>query len=118
MPQTEETKKVKKRKGTYVGADSAALKVLASLAPRHTEALQALASLQLANSSNPVSFTSFLDECRKKMVTSSDGNLRTILKELSSHNIVESKKDTDGSEIVFVTEGIPINDVLNWNRPI
>lgn len=52
------------------------------------------------------------------MVTSSDVQLRNILKELSSHNIVESKKDTDGIEIVFVPEGIPINDVLNWNRPI
>lgn len=90
------------------------MKVLAYLAPRHTEALQALASLQLSNESNPVSYGTLRDECVKKMLTSSDVNLRNILKELTDHKIVGSEKDKEGNELLFVPSEIPIHDILNY----
>ena len=115
MPQTEGSKKAKKRKGIQSGAaSSAVLKVLGYIAPRHTEALQALASLQLANSSNPVLYSTFRDECTKKMVTSQDTQLRNILKELSDHKMIASDKDNEGNELVFIPDGIPIHDILTY----
>lgn len=88
--------------------------MLAYLAPRHTEALQALASLQLSNSLKSISYATFRDECIKKMLTSSDMNLRNILKELSDHKIVGTERDKEGNEMVFVPSGIPIHDILNY----
>ena len=130
MPQSEVSKKSKKQKGGIQSRidDGSALKVLAYLAPRHTEALQALASLQLSNSlkstrpipigrkdaSGSISYVAFRDECIKKMLTSSDMNLRNILKELSDHKIVGTERDKDGNEMVFVPSGIPIHDILNY----
>lgn len=115
MPQEESSKKIKRGKGSQtIGGGSAALKVLAYLAPRHTEALQALATLQLSNKSNPVSYNTLRDECVKKMLTSSDVNLRNILKELTDHKIVGTERDKEGNELLFVPSEIPIRDILNF----
>lgn len=115
MPQEESSKKIKRGKGSQTtSGGSAALKVLAYLAPRHTEALQALASLQLSNESNPVLYGTLREECVKKMLTSSDVNLRNILKELMDHKIVGSEKDTEGNEVLFVPSEIPLRDILNF----
>lgn len=115
MPQVEPSKKIKRGKGSQsTGGGSAALKVLSYLAPRHTEALQVLASLQLSNKSNPVLYDTLRDECIKKMLTSSDVNLRNILKELTDHKIICSGKDKEGNELVFVPSEIPVDDILNF----
>lgn len=115
IPQGESSKKSKRGKGSQsTSGGSTALKVLAYLAPRHTEALQALASLQLSNGSNPVSYGTLRDECVKKMLTSSDVNLRNILKELMDHKIVGTEKDKEGNELLFVPSEIPIHDIMNF----
>lgn len=120
LPNTESSKKVKKNKGNQKpGAATAILKVLAYLAPRHTEVLQGLAALQLSNSSNSVSYNILRDDCMKKMLTSSDTQLRNIIKELSDHNMMGSEKDDEGIEQTFIPSTIPLQDILDWklNQP-
>jgi hypothetical protein len=112
MPQTVLSKKVKKRNGSQVsGEDSAALKVLSCLAPRHTEVLQALATLQYSKASEVVSYGMLRDECTRKMLPSSDTVLRNILKELSDHRIVALERGEMGNEIVCIPSGI-LSDIL------
>ncbi|KAL7541712.1 hypothetical protein ACHAXR_011180 [Thalassiosira sp. AJA248-18] len=120
LPQSESSKKAKKGAGKRkhgTGAAAEALKVLACLAPRHTEVLQLLATLQ-ANSSNSILYSILREECIKKMLTSSDTSLRTILKELFDHNIVASKKDDEGIEHLFVPSAIPIHEILSFKPMI
>ncbi len=94
---------------------SAALKVLAYLAPRHTEALQLLATLQLSSASNFVSYSTFKEECLRKMLTSADTMLKNMLKELSDHNLVGFDRDDAKNEIIFVPPGIPLHEILSFS---
>eukprot|EP00571_Detonula_confervacea_P007930 CAMPEP_0172313678 /NCGR_PEP_ID=MMETSP1058-20130122/20750_1 /TAXON_ID=83371 /ORGANISM="Detonula confervacea, Strain CCMP 353" /LENGTH=1016 /DNA_ID=CAMNT_0013027375 /DNA_START=84 /DNA_END=3134 /DNA_ORIENTATION=+ len=117
LPHAESSEKEMKRIISQKhGAGSAVLKVLAYLAPKHTQVLQVLANLQLSSSSYTVSYSAFRDACITKMLTSSDTNLRNILKELFDHNIVASEKDEKGSELIFVPSRVPIHDILNFER--
>ena len=114
MPQAVSSKKVKRKNGSkIIGGDSAALKVLACLAPRHTEVLQALATLQHSSASKAVSYGMLRDECTRKMLPSSDAVLRNILKELSDHRIVALERGEMGNEIVCVPSEI-LRDILNF----
>jgi len=111
----EATKKAKKSAGKQkYGSASAVLKVLAYLAPRHTEVLQLLASMQLKSASKTVPYGSWMNECLKKMLTASDTNLRTIMKELFDHKMIGSDKDSEGIEQIFVPSSIPLEDILNF----
>jgi len=114
LPQTESSKKVKKSRNQKPGAATAVLKVLAYLAPRHTEVLQALASLQFASSSNTTSYGTLRDDCLQKMLTSSDTNLRNIIKELSDHKIIASERDDNGIEQMFIPSPISLQDILDF----
>jgi len=115
MPHASSAKKVKKgHDRRIIGGDSAALKVLACLAPRHTEILQALASLQQHSSvSEAVSFGMLRDECTRKMLPSSDAILRNILRELSDHSICSLERDNRGNETVCVPSDL-LPDILNF----
>lgn len=116
MPQAVSSKKVKRKNGgQIIGGDSVALKVLACLAPRHTEVLQALATLQHSTESKVVSYGMLRDECTRKMLPSSDVVLRNILKELSDHRIVALERGEMGNEIVCVPSEI-LRDILNFKH--
>jgi hypothetical protein len=116
MPQTALSKKAKKRNGSQVlGGDSAALKVLSCLAPRHTEVLQALATVQYSSALEAVSYGMLRDECTRKMLPSSDAVLRNILKELSDHRIVALERGELGNETVCIPPGI-LPDILNFKH--
>lgn len=100
----------KKRKFTYEEeeemTEESLFAVLESLAPRHAEALQELASLQLENTAANqatnnddsagdsrggwVDYKVFYDECRRnKCIVSTDAQLRQFVKEFIDHGIVE-----------------------------
>ena len=111
LPQTESSKKIKKRGIQNYGSAAAVLKVLAYLAPRHTEVLQLLADLQLSRSGS-ISYHTLRDECVRKMLTATDSNLRTIMKELFDHKIIGSEKDDNGVEQIFIPSAIPLEDIL------
>lgn len=81
--------------------------VLASLAPRHTEALQQLAGLQAnqmadarsnsgAKSSSWVPYKTLFKQCQFKCVVQRDEQLRRFLQELKDHGVVEENNGDDG----------------------
>ena len=79
--------------------------VLRSLAPRYSETLRLLASLQLADKSteeNGVEYGSFRVQCQSKMFVTSDNALRLMLSELNDHDIVAFKIGTEGKEHVCI----------------
>ena len=115
VPQTTITKKNKKitsiqKRGVAI------LQVLSSLAPRHTETLQLLVTMQQNNANNVTPWASLKKECTKKMITKSDGTLRDILNELSDHGIINSTKDEDGNECLYVPSQVSINEIINFKR--
>ena len=114
-PQTTISKKNKKitsiqKRGVAI------LQVLSSLAPRHTETLQLLVAMQQNNANNVIPWASLKKECTKKMITKSDGTLRDILNELSDHGIINSTKDEDGNECLYVPSQVSINEIINFKR--
>lgn len=115
-PQTVIIKKTKKTTSTQK-TGVAVLQVLASLAPRHTEVLQLLVAIQRTNDNNLTPYAALKEICTQKMITTSEGNLRSILTELSDHDIIISEKDGDGNECLHIPSMIPINDIINFKRP-
>lgn len=89
--------------------------MLAYLAPRVTEVLQALAAMQVASETGAISYAALKDACIKKMLTSNDLSLRNIIKELSTHKIIGSKGDSDGTEQMFILPSISIRDILSFS---
>lgn len=67
--------------------------VLASLAPRHTESLKQLASLQAGRMAKKkdewVQYKDLLAKCKDKCIVGEDNQLRIFLAELSDHGVVE-----------------------------
>ena len=117
MPDTESSKKSKKKKaGQTAGEGSAALKVLVYLASKLTDTVKILATMQLASSSNPVPYKKLKDELMKNMVVPGDTKLRSMLKELTDHNIVGWDKDGASNELVFVPSNIPLQSVINFDK--
>ena len=109
-----------------VGAEHKAIfTVLASLAPRHTEALQQLASLQanqmataarqnpsitrnrnqLSSSSSTTSswvkYKTLLKQCQHKCVVRADEQLRRFLQELNDHGVVEQSCGDDAEVLSY-----------------
>lgn len=79
--------------------------VLRSLAPRYSETLKLLATLQLADKSteaNGVEYSSFRGQCQSKMFVTSDNALRLMLGELKDHDIVSLKIGAEGNERVLI----------------
>ena len=60
-PQMESSKNAKKCLGPYISGLSVQ-KVLASLAPRHTEVVQELATLQLSSSTHSISYAALRED--------------------------------------------------------
>jgi hypothetical protein len=85
--------------------------VLRSLAPRYSETLKLLATLQLAAdasckdikmTSDGVEYNSFRVHCQNKMLVTSDNALRLMLNELKDHDIVSFKVGKDGTERIYI----------------
>mmetsp|Transcript_14560 Transcript_14560/g.42654 ORF Transcript_14560/g.42654 Transcript_14560/m.42654 type:complete len:641 (-) Transcript_14560:261-2183(-) len=120
---------------------SGILKVLSAIAPRHTECLQVLASLQRGTRgrhaldsvgnerskakypSNDreagVTYKEWMGRCVKEMKAKSDHALREMLRELMDHGVVEKDRDF---ELETEMVRIPFSDVvlsliLNFKRP-
>lgn len=118
-------KKMKKNKSGFIEGDDdqqlcweeSILPVLASLAARHTQALQQLAWLQLkANKNNNtndvgvwVPYVDLLNQCRLKCVVTADNQLRNYMGELIDHGIVERSKNYGSS---IITYRIPYSTVI------
>lgn len=86
--------------GSEAGSDRKSIfNVLASLAPRHTEALKQLASLQAARLSKKqdewVSYTLLWKQCQSKCIVSQDSHLRGFLVELTDHGVVEQNEEDE-----------------------
>ncbi len=114
-PQTSVTKKKQKITSTQK-AGVAVLQVLSSLAPRHTEVLQLLVGIQQENAANNLtSYSTLKERCMTKMITKSEGNLRSILKELLDHEIIVKEKDDGGNECFYVPSKA-LNDIANFKR--
>jgi origin recognition complex subunit 2 len=98
--------------------------VLTSLAPRHAESLQQLASLQLSSSSADdgneigeeiwVDYTALRSQCGLKCIVSTDNQLRYFLKELSDHGIVESHTQKPAYRIPYSKD--KLKKILNFQR--
>ena len=73
--------------------------VLASLAPRHTEALQQLSSSQAGRMSKKqdewVSYKALWKQCQRKCIVSQDSQLRSFLVELTDHGVVEQSDEDE-----------------------
>jgi len=113
-------KAIKKRQQDTGSSDAAVNTVLRSLAPRHAEALKLLASLQAPKqpknyeeqdlrrtevSEYGVEYQGFRSLCQGKMFVNSDGNLRTMIRELGDHDIVAMSHGIDGKEYVYIPKG-------------
>ena len=114
-PQTTTVKKNQKIRSTQKRG-VAVLQVLSSLAPRHTEVLQLLVSMQQNNANNVTLYSSLKEDCQAKMITTSETSLRNILTELCDHEIIISKKDDDGNECLYVPSQLPHDDIINFKR--
>jgi hypothetical protein len=108
----EKTKKVTSTLKTGV----AVLQVLASLAPRHTEVLQQLVTIQLENAGKSTPYAALKEVCMKKMITAKDETLRQVLNELSDHAIIDSEKDDGGNEFWYVQSNTSIRDIVHFKR--
>jgi origin recognition complex subunit 2 len=92
--------------------------VLASLAPRHTEALQQLAGLQANQmaddrrkskggpsprslSSSWVPYKTLFKQCQRKCVVHGDEQLRRFLQELKDHGVVEQNSGDDADVLSY-----------------
>lgn len=113
-PRTESTKKARKihiERASVV----AVAKVLESLAPRHAEVVQLLATLQRSRNSEPVSFATLKSQCASKMLTSSDSQLRNMLKELSDHGIVSVRTDEEtAKQIVCIPHKDMVQEIFDF----
>ena len=114
-PQTTITKKKQKITNTQK-TGVAVVQVLSSLAPRHTEVLKHLVSIQQNNANNLTSYSALKEVCMKKMTTKLESNLRSILKELLDHEIIVSEKDKDGNERLYVPSQLALNDIANFRH--
>lgn len=110
-------------KSTMVGLSQ----ILESLAPKHAEVLLELAALQIESHKKTnrndsslggkqrnnrrkkdselfvsVTYNELKDKCQQKMFVSSDANLRAVIREMSDHDIVETKRDNGGVEVVWI----------------
>ena len=99
-----ERKSVKTKKKLQVQFGSM-IKVLQSLAPRHTRALMIQAKLQLSATSsdvnNLVPYDEWKDRCYQEMVVTKEGELQAIMRELVDHGIIEVKM-TPGSRFMHI----------------
>lgn len=118
------------RKDTAVPTEHKAIfTVLSSLAPRHTEALQQLASLQanqLAATSREntnedsswVPYKALFRQCQHKCVVHADEQLRRFLQELKDHGVVEQSSGDDAQVLSYrIPHGTQtLRDILHFSH--
>jgi origin recognition complex subunit 2 len=91
--------------------------VLTSLAPRHTEALQQLASLQLAQAAKGAEWVDYKDlyqRIHKQLIVSTDHQLRYFLKELGDHGIIERSADASVPSYRIPYSEDKLKQILNF----
>ena len=93
--------------------------VLTSLAPRITEVLKELASLQLGMPTDQgerwVNYRDLLRQCRHAMCVSNDNQLRNFLGELIDHGIVERNEGSTPSYCVPYSND-KLEQIINYER--
>jgi origin recognition complex subunit 2 len=87
--------------------------VLTTLAPRHAEVLQLLASMQ-ATTKAPVNYRDFLETCSAKYMVVSDQQLRLLMTELTDHGLVE-RLVTNGRGMVHIPDSDKVQEILNYD---
>ena len=89
---------------------------LGSLTPRHTEVFHLLVTLQQENFGKSIPYTALKEQCMIKMITGQESLLRSVLVELSDHDIIKKEKDEGGNEYWCVHAKLHVNDILHFKR--
>jgi hypothetical protein len=111
---------LRKRVAENDATEESIFNVLASLAPRITEVLQQLASLQLSASANGkgtewIVYMDLLRQCQLKMCVNGDSQLRIVLGELSDHGIVDKNDGPAPAYRIPYSEN-KLKQILNYKR--
>jgi len=87
--------------------------VLYTIAPRHTEVLQALVKLQTATTkkNDAVKFQKLLQDCQNQCIVFSDSQLRQYLTELVDHGLIQ-KQQEKGTEYLKVPHDASCIEVI------
>jgi hypothetical protein len=116
LPKTSQRKRIAEDDDN--ATETSIFAVLTSLAPRHAESLEQLASLQLNADGNEieewVDYTALLRQCELKCIVSTDNQLRYFLKELSDHGIVESHTQKPAYRIPYSKD--KLKQILNFKH--
>lgn len=93
---------------------------LTSLAPRHAEAIQILARLQLSLPSNQtwVNYVEFRKQCTNNCVVNKETNLATLLVDLIDHGLVqvEIKEEEELKLVTIPFERAKVKEMLRLTR--
>jgi hypothetical protein len=88
--------------------------VLSTIAPRPTEVLQVLATLQLKHSS-AISFRDLFHVCKTKCLAISDVTLREYMTELLTHGLMETSRDNGVEYLVIPHSNALLNDIVHFS---
>ena len=90
--------------------------VLYTIAPRHTEVLQTLATMQLKQNT-AILFTDFYKACVSKFLVISDATLREYMTELLDHTLMEKTRDGGGKEWLKIPHtNARLQDILDFDH--
>jgi origin recognition complex subunit 2 len=117
-----QTKSAKRKRAEENYKEGSVFSVLLSLAPRHTETLQVLATLQIGmiakGGEEWVNYIDLMRQCQNKIVVSLDNQLRIFLRELADQGMVE-RHDSSGSpryRIPYSQE--KLKEIIDYKRDI
>jgi origin recognition complex subunit 2 len=118
--QTKSAKRKRAEENYYT--EGSVFSVLLSLAPRHTEALQALATLQIGmiakRGEEWVNYIDLMRQCQKNIVMSADNQLRIFLTELADQGMVE-RRDSSGSPMYRIPYSQDkLKEIVDYKRDI
>ena len=89
------------------------IKVLQSLAPRHTSALMAQAKLQLISSdTHMVPYDEWKEKCYEEMIVTKEGELQSIMRELVDHGILEVKTTSSSRSMHIPLNRSQLKEIL------
>ena len=99
------------------------ISVLNSLAPRHAESLQELATLQLRQVNNKttddeawINYVDLLRQCQSHFVVSADQQLRNYLKELIDQGIVEKQASAASPKYRIPDSVEKLQEIIDYKR--
>ena len=101
-------------KRVVVATTESIYEVLSTIAPRPTEVLQVLATLQLKHSS-AISFRDLFDACKSKCLVISDTMLREYMTELLTHGLMENTRENTKEFLEIPHGDTLLNDIVNFS---